>query len=177
MLTAFGEDKTSFRTRIMVLVAISAALLVSIFVMHQMYIGKLADNYKLAATYESQSDWLSRFDYREAALLEKEVLKPCKKEDVENIKQEQLNILRSHGLTLVSVRSGGAVADKKLNLNAVKTNVTVTGSWDNITAALNKFETRHLVVITSCEISPVVDEGGATGSNLAAKIEFATYHL
>ena len=43
---------------------------------------------------------------------------------------------------------------KKAKLKSVSTKVTMQGNWDNLTAALNEFETHNLVVITELDISP-----------------------
>ena len=87
--------------------------------------------------------------------LYKAVLKPVKANQIDKVQQEQLDILRNHNIVVESVRNDNDKTNKKkAKLKSVTTKVTMQGNWDNLTAALNEFERRNLVVITELDISP-----------------------
>ena len=137
--------------------------LFSAYTLNAMRVTQAAENNKLAATYQSQSTWLRQIDYEEMDALYVAILKPVKATEIDSVQEQQLDILRSHNLVIESVRNDNDKKQKKnAKIKSVLTQVTVQGSWDNIVAALNEFETKNLVVITELDMSPDKKSGVVT---------------
>ena len=155
MWDAFSADTSGFKRKIYIYILITIMALAAAYGFNMMRSMKAAENIKLAATYTAQSDWLNQIDYDEMDALYKAVLKPVKANQIDKVQQEQLDILRNHNIVVESVRNDNDKTNKKkAKLKSVTTKVSMQGNWDNLTAALNEFEKRNLVVITELDISP-----------------------
>lgn len=172
MWEAFSNDESGFKKKIYIFCIITLLSFVSAYTLNAMRVTQAAENNKLAATYQSQSTWLRQIDYEEMDALYVAILKPVKAAEIDSVQEQQLDILRNHNLVIESVRNDN---DKKLKKNAkiksVLTQVTVQGSWDNIVAALNEFETKNLVVITELDMSPDKKSGV-----VEAKMKYNIYY-
>ena len=151
MFSAFMADKSSFKTRLMATILLSVLSVGTSVYLSQLCAAKLAENNHQKAEFTSQSEWLKKFDYKDAVNLYKMVLKPCKLADLDKVQAEQLALLKEHKLTVVSVKNDALKdkPDKKLPLKYRKSTVTVLGSWNDIVAALSEFEKKNLVVVTN----------------------------
>lgn len=155
MWNAFNADNSGFKQKIYIYILITLLAIGIAYVLNFMRATQAAENNKLAATYTAQSTWLNQIDYDEMDALYKAVLKPVKANQIDKVQQEQLDILRNHNIVVESVRNDNDKTNKKkAKLKSVTTKVTMQGNWDNLTAALNEFEKRNLVVITELDISP-----------------------
>ena len=147
------SDDKKFKTRIFATGLLAVIALAGGVLLSSMFVTKTAENNQLASEYNSQNAWLQKFDYKDATNLYKLILKPCKAEELDNVQKEQLDILKEHKLTIISVRNDSNTNNDKGALKARKTSVDITGDWNNITAALNDFEKKHFVVITNSSFS------------------------
>lgn len=176
MWKAFSEDTSDFKKKIAIYFLLSVLSVAAIFFLNGMRVAKVAENYKNEATFKAQSEWLRNFDFKEVAALQKAILKPVKAADVDKVQKEQLQILQNHGLVIAAVKNN-EIKDKtkpqKSNIKSVESVVTVTGSWDNISAALNEFEHKNLVVITDLSINPANKDTDI----LTARLSYATYFM
>ena len=176
MFSAFMKDSSPFKTKFMVLVLISIfSIGVSLF-FSQLYATKLSSNNHLRAEYTAQSEWLSKFDSKEATDLYKMVLKPAKRADLDAIQSDQLAILNDHNLTIVSVKNAAPLEkpDKKIPIKYQKSTVKVTGNWNDIMAALSEFELKHLVVITNASFA-LDDKSSGVSGQMKATLEYNIY--
>lgn len=155
MFNAFMADKSPFKTRMVITVLLSLASIGASFCFSQLYMTQTAENDHLRAEYTAQSQWLTKFDYRDATNLYKMVLKPCKRADLDSVQADQTSILTNHNLTILSVKNDTPVdkPDKKTHLKYRKSTVHVAGQWNDIMSALSEFEKEHLVVITDYTIA------------------------
>lgn len=173
MFEAFSKDKSSFKSFIFCIVLLTFMCFgASYFILNQ-YTAQIGENGKLSSTYKANNEWLQKFDFGEAINLQKKLLKPCKLSEVEKVQQEQLLLLQKHNLTVLSVRNEPVKLDAKkakgATMKGVKTSVVVQGTWAEITAALNEFEKKHLVVITNLNLS--------NEAFLTAKLDYTTYYI
>lgn len=150
---AFSEDKSKFKNRILVTALLSVVALASGIVLSSMFVTKTAENNALKSEYAAQNAWLQKFDYKDATNLYKLILKPCKEAELDKVSGEQLDILKNHKLSVVSIKNDVAADGSKSALKARKTSVDVVGDWPNIMAALNEFEKKHFVVITNADFT------------------------
>ena len=173
MFTAFGNDNSTFKKGIFAIVFLMIMAFTASFFLFNRYVALANDNEKLKATYVTNNQWIQKFDFGEATKLQKSFLKPCKLIDVEKVQQDQLLLLQNHHLTVLSVRNEGIQSNSKLmkgkTMRTVKTSIVVQGTWADITAALNEFEKKHLVVITDINLS--------NEAFLTAKIDYNTYYI
>lgn len=168
MLSAFLADKTPFRRLILLISAVSLLSFGCSAVFYNQYLIQSQNNAKDEALYKAQSEWLQNFDRSTVINIEKSILRPVKLQDVDRVQQEQLDILAQSGLELISVKKDSAT-DKKSKLKYVRTSVTVEGSWDAVTKALNAFERHNLVVITNLELT--ADE------KLSCRMNYNIYYI
>lgn len=168
MLSAFLADKTPFRRLILLISAVSLLSFGCSAVFYNQYLIQSQNNAKDEALYKAQSEWLQNFDRSTVINIEKSILRPVKLQDVDRVQQEQLDILAQSGLELISVKKESAT-DKKSKLKYVRTSVTVEGSWDAVTKALNAFERHNLVVITNLELT--ADE------KLSCRMDYNIYYI
>ena len=173
MFTAFGNDNSSFKKGIFAIVILMIMAFATSFFLFNRYVALANDNERLKATYVTNNQWIQKFDFGEAVRLQKSLLKPCNLLDVEKVQQDQLLLLQNHHLTVLSVKNEGIQQNSRLvkgkTMRFVKTSIVVQGTWADITAALNEFEKKHLVVITNINLS--------NESFLSAKIEYNTYYI
>lgn len=168
MLSAFLADKTPFRRLILLISAVSLLSFGCSAVFYNQYLIQSQNNAKDEALYKAQSEWLQNFDRSTVINIEKSILRPVKLQDVDRVQQEQLDILAQSGLELISVKKDSAT-DKKSKLKYVRTSVTVEGSWDAVTKALNAFERHNLVVITNLKLT--ADE------KLSCRMDYNIYYI
>lgn len=168
MLSAFLADKTPFRRLILLISAVSLLSFGCSAVFYNQYLIQSQNNVKDEALYKAQSEWLQNFDRSTVINIEKSILRPVKLQNVDRVQQEQLDILAQSGLELISVKKDSAT-DKKSKLKYVRTSVTVEGSWDAVTKALNAFERHNLVVITNLELT--ADE------KLSCRMDYNIYYI
>lgn len=168
MLSAFLADKTPFRRLILLISAVSLLSFGCSAVFYNQYLIQSQNNAKDEALYKAQSEWLQNFDRSTVINIEKSILRPVKLQNVDRVQQEQLDILAQSGLELISVKKDSAT-DKKSKLKYVRTSVTVEGSWDAVTKALNAFERHNLVVITNLELT--ADE------KLSCRMDYNIYYI
>ena len=168
MLSAFLADKTPFRRLILLISAVSLLSFGCSAVFYNQYLIQSQNNAKDEALYKAQSEWLQNFDRSTVINIEKSILRPVKLQNVDRVQQEQLDILAQSGLELISVKKDSAT-DKKSKLNYVRTSVTVEGSWEAVTKALNAFERHNLVVITNLELT--ADE------KLSCRMDYNIYYI
>lgn len=168
MLSAFLADKTPFRRLILLISAVSLLSFGCSAVFYNQYLIQSQNNAKDEALYKAQSEWLQNFDRSTVINIEKSILRPVKLQDVDRVQQEQLDILAQSGLELISVKKESAT-DKKSKLKYVRTSVTVEGSWDAVTKALNAFERHNLVVITNLKLT--ADE------KLSCRMDYNIYYI
>ena len=110
---------------------------------------------------------------KEAAALEKKMLRPCKYQELKGVVKKQLDILSSSNLKLASVRNTEerqSQSQKGTKMKSMTTDVTVQGSWEDFSKAMNRFEKENLVVITrlKCEFR---------NGNVQAVLAFNTYYV
>lgn len=168
MLSAFLADKTPFRRLILLISAVSLLSFGCSAVFYNQYLIQSQNNAKDEALYKAQSEWLQNFNRSTVINIEKSILRPVKLQNVDRVQQEQLDILAQSGLELISVKKDSAT-DKKSKLKYVRTSVTVEGSWDAVTKALNAFERHNLVVITNLELT--ADE------KLSCRMDYNIYYI
>lgn len=110
-------------------------------------------------------------------MLYKFILKPCKAADVDDIQKKQLDILKEHKLTVVSVKNDKG--NDKGPLKARKTSVDLIGDWNDLNAALSDFEKKHFVVITNASVSTDNSNGASkTGAQglIKVKLDYNIYY-
>ena len=96
---------------------------------------------------------------------------------MDNVQKEQLDILKDHKLTVVSVKNDKG--NDKGPLKARKTSVDLIGDWNDLNAALSDFEKKHFVVITNASVSADNSIGaGNTGAQglIKAKLDYNIYY-
>lgn len=168
MLSAFLADKTPFRRLILLISAVSLLSFGCSAVFYNQYLIQSQNNAKDEALYKAQSEWLQNFDRSTVINIEKSILRPVKLQNVDRVQQEQLDILAQSGLELISVRKDSAT-DKKSKLKYVRTSVTVEGSWEAVTKALNAFERHNLVVITNLELK--------SDEKISCRMDYNIYYI
>lgn len=170
MFDAFSKDKSGFKASIFLMFLVSCVLLVSSFLLLNMFNNGLSENNRLSAEYSSQAEWFQKFDKQGALRLEKEIVRPCKANEVDKVQQRQLDVLASHGVRIISVRKGSGTPAAPVN--GVKSQVMVvdcSGSWNTLRAAFNVFEKQDtLVVITRLNLK--------SGSPVTCNMEYAIYY-
>lgn len=177
MFNAFMQDQSSFKKKFMLTVLLSVASIGSSVFLSQVYTTKTGENEHLKAEYAAQSSWFQKFDYKDATKLYNMVLKPCKLSELDSIQSEQLSLLKTHNLTILSVKNDAPLdkPDKKIPLKYRKSTVTLTGSWNDLMAALNEFEKNHLVVITNSSFSLDNDKASSASGLMKATLEYNIY--
>ena len=177
MFNAFMQDQSSFKKKLMFLVLLSVVSVGSSAFLSQIYTTKTEENEHLKAEYTAQSHWFQKFDYKDATKLYDMVLKPCKLSDLDSIQSEQLSLLKTHNLTILSVKNDAPLdkPDKKIPLKYRKSTVTLTGSWNDLTSALNEFEKNHLVVITNSSFSLDNDKSASASGLMKVTLEYNIY--
>lgn len=192
MFNAFMADKSPFKTRLLMTVFLSLISVGASIYLSQLCATKLVENNRQKAEFTTQSEWLKKFDYKDATNLYKLVLKPCKLADIDKVQSEQLALLKEHKLTVLSVKNDALKdkPDKKIPLKYRKTTVSVSGSWNDIMAALSEFEKKNLVIITNSSFalndkaptpaaSDSVTQGQSTGQaasgEMKATLEYNIY--
>lgn len=169
-MSSFSEDKSKFKTKIFATALLSVFALASGIVLSSMFATKTVENNNLKAEYVSQNEWLKKFNYKDATNLYKLILKPCKEADLDKVSNEQLEILKSHKLSIVGIRNdAGSPSSEGKSLKARKTSVDITGDWINLMAALNEFEKKHFVVITNADFS-------TDKAMVKAKLDYSIYY-
>lgn len=168
MWESFSNDKSTFKRNIFLVFTVSIIALISSFLIIEQYITKANENNKLEATLAAQNQWLDKFNYREATLINKSILKPCAQNEIERVQVDQLNILKKHNLEIVSTKNNPTPTNFKL-MKAVKSSIEAKGSWQNITAALNEFENNNLVVIVRAVFT-------MESNNVVIKLDYNTYY-
>lgn len=174
---SFSEDKSNFKTKIFLAGFLSVAALAGSVMLSSMFVSKMSENNKQASNFASQNVWLQKFDYKDATNLYKLILKPCKAADVDDIQKKQLDILKEHKLTVVSVKNDKG--NDKGPLKARKTSVDLIGDWNDLNAALSDFEKKHFVVITNASVSTDNSNGASkTGAQglIKVKLDYNIYY-
>ena len=170
MFDAFSKDDSGFKTSILMMFLVSCIFLVASFYLLNIFNNALAENNRLSAEYQSQAEWFQQFDKDGALRLEKEIIRPCKADEVDKVQQRQLEVLSSHGLRIISVRKANSNTSAKVGgVKAIVMAVALSGSWDDFRSAFNNFEKQDsLVVITRLNLR--------SGSPVACNMEYAIYY-
>lgn len=155
MFQAFMADTSHFKSRLVLCIFLSVLSLGASFYLFSMSKNQMIANNQKEAEYQAQASWLSKFDYQEANHLYQMVLKPALLKDLDSVQADQISILKKHHLQILSVKNAALSdkPDKKIPLKYRKSTVVLSGSWTDIMAALQEFETKHLVVITNSSFS------------------------
>ena len=170
MFDAFSKDNSGFKTSIFLMFLVSCMLLAASFFVLNIFNTSLAENNRISAEYRSQAEWFKKFDKDGALRLEKEIIRPCKADEVDKVQQRQLEVLSSHGLRIISVRKANSNTSAKVGgVKAIVMAVALSGSWDDFRSAFNNFEKQDsLVVITRFNLR--------SGSPVACNMEYAIYY-
>lgn len=131
------------------------------------------ENLALQKQYAAEASWLKTFDYDRAAKTKELFLKPCRAQDIPQIIQSRIEILKSAGLEVRLIRnlqSKPASLKKQGALKTAACKVTVSGDWEKLKQALNKLEKDAPVVITSFSSS-------MRNQELLTDLEFSVYYL
>ena len=170
MFDAFSKDNSGFKTSIFLMFLVSCMFLAASFFMLNIFNTSLAENNRLSSEYRLQAEWLKRFDKEGALRLEKEIMRPCKADELDKVQQRQLEVLSSHGIRIMSVRKANSNTPIKAGgVKAIVMAVELSGSWNDFRSALNNFEKQDsLVVITRLNLR--------SGSPVACNMEYAIYY-
>lgn len=173
MLESFLNDKSTFRLTVIIRIVFALIFVCTAFYFVGMASDTLAENNKLAARYQSEKNWLTKFKPAKLNAIIASVPKPAKEQEVEEVQNKQLAILQKHHVTIINVRkdsvSKGANA-KKGSLPFVKADLQLQSNWDNLVAALNELEKEHLVVITDLQLS------SKDGSDVFTRMSYNIYY-
>ena len=170
MFDAFSKDKSGFKASIFLLFLVSCVFLFSSFIVLNLFNTTLAENEKLGAEYRSQAEWFKSFDKDGALRLQRQLVKPCKANELDSVQQRQLEVLASHGVRINSVRKSGNDASAKGSAKALKMSVDFSGSWSDVRAALNSFEKQDsLVVITKLNLK--------SDSTVTCNMDYFIYYM
>lgn len=170
MFDAFSKDNSGFKASIFLMFLVSCMLLAVSFFVFNIFNTALAENNRLSSEYRSQAEWFQKFDKDGALRLDKEIVRPCKADEVDRVQQRQLEVLSSNGLRVVSVRKANSnTPDKAGGIKAMVMAVELSGAWNDFRSALNNFEKQEsLVVITRLNLR--------SGSPVACNMEYAIYY-
>ena len=170
MFDSFYKDNSGFKTSIFLMFLVSCMFLVASFFILNIFNAALSENNRLRSEYRSQAEWFQKFDKNGALRLEKEIVRPCKANEVDKVQQRQLEVLSSHGLSIISVRKASSNTPAKTGgVKATVIAVELSGSWSDFRSALNNFEKQEsLVVITRLNLR--------SGSPVACNMEYAIYY-
>lgn len=170
MFNAFMDDKSGFKNIVILVLLLSFVVLGGTFMLLGRYNASVAKNSKDIANFEAQSVWLRKYDADTVNKIEKMMLYPCKENEVEKVQKEQLQMLAEKGVKVTGVRKATMASNKnaKNALKGIKTSITFDGEWNNIVAALNAFEKRHLVVITDLILN--------SKDGISGRMEYVIYY-
>ena len=155
MLESFFNDKSKFRTMVIVRLLFALLFLGGALYFIDMASDAMAENNRLAIRYQNEKNWLMNFKPVKISELINSIPKPAKEKDVENVQNKQLAILQKNNVTIINVRKDSVnhSAPKKGSLPFVKADLQLQSSWDNLVMALNELEKENLVVITDLQLS------------------------
>lgn len=173
MFEAFSNDKSTFKKQLIFRIVIGLAFLFAAVFLNIMYYETASNNMQANEKIRQEAEWIAGFDMKEAAALEKKMLRPCKYQELKGVVKKQLDILSSSNLKLASVRNTEnrqSQSQKGTKMKSMTTDVTVQGSWEDFSKAMNRFEKENLVVITKlkCEFR---------NGNVQAVLAFNTYYV
>lgn len=172
MLKCFLQDSSKTRTRVLAkILAAGVIIYLAALPVHAEIVRREREEAEAAARYAAEAQWLGKFDYAATEQLYAGLLKPCSEADVARVQQEEVELLRSHGLNVLSVRNEDGKKPKSgERLKYRRTTVEAEGSFRSLAAALNVFEKKNLVVITDAKFR-------GSGANVRAQLTFNTYYL
>lgn len=166
MLTYFFKDSSPFRRNMMLLVTGSVIMTACSLFCYTNFVNLSQANIKAKATYEAQAEWLQNYDYKAVQELEKTILRPIPAASLDKVQKEQLEMFSKHNLALVNVSKKNQAVKGKLK--SVSTSVIAEGRWEDVTALLNEFEKKHLVVITNLNLS--------NDKSVTCKMDYSIYY-
>lgn len=166
MLTYFFKDSSPFRRNMMLLVTGSVIMTACSLFCYTSFVNLNQANIKAKATYEAQAEWLQNYDYKAVQELEKTILRPIPAASLDKVQKEQLEMFSKHNLALVNVSKKNQAVKGKLK--SVSTSVIAEGRWEDVTALLNEFEKKHLVVITNLKLS--------NDKSVTCKMDYSVYY-
>lgn len=177
MFNAFMQDQSPFKKNLMMMVLLSVFSVASSVFLSPIYSTKIAENEHQKAEYTAQSNWFQKFDYKDATKLYNMVLKPCKLSDIDSVQSEQLSLLKTHNLAILSVKNDAPTdkPDKKIPVKYRKSTVVLTGTWNDLMSALHEFEKNHLVVITNSSFSLNDEKSSSASGLMKATLEYNIY--
>lgn len=168
MIKTFLSDNSGFRRKIFTLIVLTVVFICGSGILADKYQRKSEANSQLVAQYSSEKKWLESFDEKTALKINDKILKPVAENQLEKVQKQQLAIFEKHGVIILSAKKNNVVPDKNTKLKAIKVDVSLISSWDDITAALNEFETNNLVVITNLDMW--VNKSGSLSTDISYNI-------
>ena len=103
MFEAFSNDKSTFKKQLIFRIVIGLAFLFAAVFLNIMYYETASNNMQANEKIRQEAEWIAGFDMKEAAALEKKMLRPCKYQELSGVVKKQLDILSSSNLKLASV--------------------------------------------------------------------------
>lgn len=168
MLTYFCKDRSPFRRNMLLFIIGSIFMTICSLFCYTSFINLNQANTKAKATYEAQAEWLNNYDYKTVKELEETILRPIPAASLDKVQKEQLELFSKHNLNLINVSKKNSVTKAKSKLKSTSTSVTAEGRWEDITALLNEFEKKHLVVITNLNLS--------NNKSIICKMDYSIYY-
>lgn len=171
MLNALNKDTTPFRNSFLTRIALFIFLACCTFILNQYYVSTAQSNIRQQNSYTSEANWLKSFDAQDALQAKSRFWKPVKAEGASALVSSRIDLLKNTGLEIRNIRQQPQSPQQKgQRLKAITYNITIAGTWQKLTQALNSFEQDNSVVITNLYLIGKSDE-------LTADMVFRVYHL
>lgn len=151
MIKSFLEDPA--RGGFILMAMLCVFFLAGSVLLYGQLAGQLGFNRQAVSAQAAEAAWMQSYDPEAWKALSQKVPRPCTAAELPAVRQRQLDILSSAGLEIESARNAATGSAKEGGLGAAGAVVNASGSWEQASAALSRFEKEGLVVITGLDLS------------------------